>query len=82
MEAMAMGKAIVSTEAGVHGLELERGRDVIVTDSPEEMASAIMRLLLHPEERVALEKQARLTAERLYDWDAIAEQQMELYRRI
>ena len=25
MEAMAMGKAIVSTEAGIHGLDLERG---------------------------------------------------------
>jgi glycosyltransferase involved in cell wall biosynthesis len=80
MEAMAMGKATVSTEAGIHGLALERGRDVMVTDSAEEMARAIERLLDHPDERVALEQQARATAERLYGWDAIAEGQAELYR--
>ncbi len=80
MEAMAMGKAIVSTEAGIHGLDLERGKDVIVTDSAEEMAGAIARLLDHPEERRAMELHARETAERLYGWDAIAEKQAELYR--
>ena len=82
MEAMAMGKAIVSTEAGIHGLELERGRDVIVTGSAEEMARAIGRLLDQPEERREIERRARKTAEQLYDWDAIAEQQMELYRSL
>src|SRR6185369_10118184 len=71
MEAMAMGKAIVSTEAGVHGLELERDRDAIVTDSADDMASVILHLIAHPEDRVALERHARATAERLYDWDAI-----------
>ena len=82
MEAMAMGKAIVSTEAGIHGLELERGQDVMVTDSAEEMARAIARLLDHPEERQALERHARETAERVYGWDAIAEKQAELYRSL
>jgi GT2 family glycosyltransferase/glycosyltransferase involved in cell wall biosynthesis len=51
MEAMAMGKAIVSTEAGVHGIELERGKDLVVANSAEEMAEAILRLLGHPQER-------------------------------
>jgi GT2 family glycosyltransferase/glycosyltransferase involved in cell wall biosynthesis len=80
MEAMAMGKAIVSTEAGIHGLDLERGKDVIVADSAEEMAGAIARLLDHPEERRAMELHARETAERVYGWDAVAEKQAELYR--
>ncbi len=82
MEAMAMGKAIVSTEAGIHGLELERGKDVIVANSGEEMAHAIARLLDQPQERRAIERNARGTAERLYDWDAIAERQVELYRSL
>ena len=79
MEAMAMGKAIVSTESGIHGLELEHGKDVVVANSGVAMADAIARLLDHPEERVALERRARDTAERLYDWDAIAELQKVLY---
>ncbi len=48
MEAMAMGKAIVSTEAGIHGLDLARGEDVVVANSAQEMSSAITRLLDHP----------------------------------
>jgi GT2 family glycosyltransferase/glycosyltransferase involved in cell wall biosynthesis len=82
MEAMAMGKAIVSTEAGIHGLDLERGKDAMVANSPEEMAAAIARLLDHPEERRAMESHARETAERVYGWDAISEKQSELYRAL
>ena len=79
MEAMAMGKAIVSTEAGIHGLDVKRGEDLIVADSAKEIAHWINRLLDHPEERIALEYNARQTVERVYNWDAIAEQQRRLY---
>ncbi|HXP85797.1 MAG TPA: glycosyltransferase [Bryobacteraceae bacterium] len=79
MEAMAMGKAIVSTTAGIHGLEMEPGVDVIVEDSAEAMARAITRLLDDPIERAALEQRARATAERLYGWDAIGARQKQMY---
>ncbi len=80
MEAMAMGKAIVSTRAGVNGLEVESGKDAIIADGAKDLARSILRLLDHPEERIALERNARETAERLYGWDAIAERQKELYQ--
>jgi len=79
LEAMAMGKAIVSTEAGINGLDLDRGADVIVADGPEEMARAINRLLDSAEEREALGSHARATAEKRYGWDAIAAEQKRLY---
>ena len=82
LEAMAMGKAIVSTEAGIHGLELGRGTDVVVTDSAEAMAAAITRLLEDPAERTAIEAHARKTAERVYGWDAIAREQKKLYESL
>jgi glycosyltransferase involved in cell wall biosynthesis len=80
MEAMAMGKAIVSTDAGIHGLELARDHDVVVANSPDIMAAAISHLLDHPEDRLELEHNARATAERLYSWDTIAQTQSRLYR--
>ncbi|HYL36050.1 MAG TPA: glycosyltransferase, partial [Bryobacteraceae bacterium] len=64
MEAMAMGKAIVSTPAGIHGWDLHAGEDVIVTKTPEEMARAIAELIEHPEKRQCLEQAARKTVER------------------
>lgn len=83
MEAMAMGKAIVSTPAGVNGLdELENGRDVIVVRDGEEMAAAIAGLLVDPAARRKLETNARATAAARYDWDEIARRQEALYREL
>ena len=82
LEAMAMGKAIVSTEAGVHGLELGRGTDVVVTESAEAMAAAITRLLADPQERGKIEAHAHRTVERVYGWDAIAREQRKLYESL
>lgn len=82
MEAMAMGKAIVSTPAGVHNLNLEAGRDLIVAASAEEFAAAVRALLADPELRHRLGRQARLTAERDYDWDRIALRQKQLYEEL
>jgi GT2 family glycosyltransferase len=81
MEAMAMGKAVVSTSAGIHGLELGRA-DLLVADAPEEIAGAINHLLDYPEARAALELQARRTAELRYGWDAIALVQQRLYAEL
>jgi glycosyltransferase involved in cell wall biosynthesis len=82
LEAMAMGKAIVSTGAGVHGLALETGADVIVTDSPAGMAQEIETLLSSPNRRAHLEQHARRTAEQRYGWDAIAQLQKDLYATV
>ena len=82
VEAMAMGKAIVSTPAGVNGLDVSPGRDVLIVNSGEEIAQAIALLLQDPAKRQPLEREARLTAERKYDWDTIARAQAELYRNL
>jgi GT2 family glycosyltransferase/glycosyltransferase involved in cell wall biosynthesis len=82
VEAMAIGKAIVSTDAGIHGLELETGKDVIVANTPQTIAEAITRLLESPTERAELEIHARATAERIYGWKAMAAVQKQLYRRL
>jgi glycosyltransferase involved in cell wall biosynthesis len=82
VEAMAMGKAIVSTEAGIHGLELTRGKDVLVSDDPDEFARLISHLLDHPTERTALEAHARSTVEQVYGWPAMARVQKQLYREL
>ncbi|MGH9557941.1 MAG: glycosyltransferase, partial [Bryobacteraceae bacterium] len=80
LEAMAMGKAIVSTQAGIHGLDLDPGQDVSVANSAEEMARSISMLLDDDGSRDALGRRARQTAERKYGWDSIAEIQAALYR--
>lgn len=82
LEAMAMGKVTVSTPAGINGLDLTNGRDVVVTETAEDMAAAINELLDYPERRQAIETAARETVEREFGWDAIARKQAALYREL
>lgn len=79
LEAMAMAKAIVSTPAGVNGLDLEPGRDFVLAATAPEMAAAIRNLLDHPAVRGRIEAAARARVEREFGWDTIVGQQVELY---
>jgi GT2 family glycosyltransferase/glycosyltransferase involved in cell wall biosynthesis len=82
MEAMAMGKAVVSTPAGINGLDLDSGKDVIVTATAAAMSEAILELFENPAKRQSLERQARRKAERAFDWDMIARKQKLLYEEL
>ena len=82
LEAMAMGKAIVSTPAGVNGLDLVAGEDFILTPGAAEMADAIEKLLAEPQECERIGAAARSRVEREYGWDEIARRQAELYREL
>ena len=82
MEAMAMGKAIVSTPAGINGLDLQAGKDVIVASTGAEMAAAIRALFDNPAKRETIERQARMTVERRFGWDVIAGQQKRMYEEL
>jgi GT2 family glycosyltransferase/glycosyltransferase involved in cell wall biosynthesis len=82
MEAMAMGKAIVSTPAGINGLDLAPGEDVIVTETAAEMAAAITSLFDDAPRRRAIEAAARRRVERDFNWDEIARRQARLYHEL
>ena len=81
LEAMAMGCAVVSTPAGINGLDLENGKDVIVTATAQEMAGAIEEVSNHPERRRQIERNARETA-LAYDWREIGASQSALYDQL
>ncbi|MGA2389749.1 MAG: glycosyltransferase [Candidatus Sulfotelmatobacter sp.] len=70
-EAMAMGKAVVSTSIGAEGLDVVDGRDVLIADAPEAFATNIASLLRNPDLRQNYEQAASALAAR-YDWSEIA----------
>ncbi len=76
-EAMAMGKAIVSTRVGIEGLPVRDGEHVVLADDPEEFAVATARLLRDSVERDRLARNARAYIEEHVSWrrasDAFAE---------
>jgi glycosyltransferase involved in cell wall biosynthesis len=80
LEAMACGKPVVSTPAGVNGLDLARGEDFVLVHDAAEMAHAIEELMENPARCERLGAAARRRVERQYNWDEIAGRQTELYR--
>jgi polysaccharide biosynthesis protein PslH len=80
-EAMATAKAVVSTTVGAEGLDVHRGRDIILADDPRSFAQAVLMLLRDPELRRRYEKVAAETAAR-YDWPAIGERFSEVLQTV
>jgi glycosyltransferase involved in cell wall biosynthesis len=82
LEAMALGKAVVTTRIGAEGIELEPGRDALFADDPGAFARAVLHLLDHPAEAARLGAAARATAENRYGWDAIGRAMLPVYSRL
>ena len=79
-EAMASGRAVVSTTIGVEGLDVHDGTDILVADSPEAFAHAVVALIKNDALRRMLEERATELAAR-HDWSAIARQFERVLRR-
>jgi glycosyltransferase involved in cell wall biosynthesis len=59
IEAMMLGKTIISTTCGIQGVPLEHKREILLADSPGDFADLIDWCLSHPEEakRIGLNAQ-------------------------
>ena len=82
LEAMAMGRAVVTTSAGINGLDLSSGKDIVLANTAEDMAGEIERLFANPAARHHIETAARQTVERDFSWDIIATRLAALYSEI
>jgi sugar transferase (PEP-CTERM/EpsH1 system associated) len=71
-EAMAMGKAVVSTTVGAEGLPVTNGEHLMLADEPRAFARAIVRLMRDVSRRRQLEAAARALVVERYDWSAVA----------
>jgi glycosyltransferase involved in cell wall biosynthesis len=82
VEAMAMGKAMVSTTLGAEGIDAVPGRDILIEDQPDAFADAVIRLLAEPELAVRIGNSARQLSEAHYAWSAAAKALEGFYRQI
>ena len=82
LEAMACGKAIVSTPAGCGGLGLRDGQEALVRGDWASFADALCDVLQKEPLRAGIGREARLTAERRFSWNAIQEAAYRSYTRV
>jgi glycosyltransferase involved in cell wall biosynthesis len=67
LEAMAMGKAIISTTLGAQGIECENGKHLIIADNNQEFIKAIDLLVGNPQLAAELGNNARQLISYKYD---------------
>lgn len=79
-EAMAAGRAVVSTAIGAEGLDVTSGHDLLLADDPDGFAEAVIALLRDPALRRSVGAAAAQSAAR-YDWPAIAISFEQIVRR-
>ena len=71
-EAMAAGKAVVSTSVGAEGLDVHHGRDILLADGAPAFADGVVALLRDHGLRAHYEQAAAKLAAQ-YDWPAIGD---------
>ena len=79
LEAMALGKAVVTTPRAVEGFPAAASAYVSLADDSEGLAAAVARLLAHPEERNALGTRARAVAAEHFSAQAYARRLEAVY---
>jgi polysaccharide biosynthesis protein PslH len=81
-EAMAMGKAIVSTTIGAEGLPVTHGKNIILADDPEDFAKQVILLLGNKPLRSQLGSSARGLVEQHYSWARVAAECEAIFNRL
>lgn len=71
LEAMALGRAVVSTSVGCEGIDATDGEHLVVADDSPGLARLCVTLLRDPELRRRLAARGRALVEEKYTWDSI-----------
>lgn len=82
LEALAMGKAIVSTSVGAEGLDLKDGEEIFIADEPTAFANAVIQLLTDSSRRRRIGENGRARVEQDYDWRSIGQKLHTLYESV
>jgi len=80
-EAMAVGKAVVSTTVGAEGLDVHHGKDMMLADSPASFAESVIALLTDADLRRRQGNAATELASK-YGWPVVARQFREVLQRL
>jgi sugar transferase (PEP-CTERM/EpsH1 system associated) len=82
LEAMALGRPVVSTTIGCEGLEVVDWEHLLISDSPEQFAEKTVRLLTDQQLYQQISVNGRQLVEAQYDWDQIAGRLIAVYTEL
>lgn len=80
LEAMAAGLPVVTTSLGAEALSAVHGKEIAVNDKPEEIANALVRLLLCPDDAKSLGHRGRNFVLRNHSAESVKHLSKKQYR--
>ncbi|MCP4536932.1 MAG: glycosyltransferase [Chloroflexi bacterium] len=74
LESLALGRPVVSTTVGCEGLHLTHNQNILVADTPADLAAQAVRLMVDTELWQRIVSNGRRQVEQVYDWRATGRQ--------
>jgi glycosyltransferase involved in cell wall biosynthesis len=82
LEGMAMGKVVISTSIGAEGINYTDGQNILIADTPEALANAILKYAENKHNFEILGQNAQKLMAEQYDLKVLAQQFIEFYQFI
>jgi glycosyltransferase involved in cell wall biosynthesis len=81
LEAMALRTPVVATTKGAEGLDVEHGKHLLLADTPQAFADAVISLLRDPSLYVQLAENGHQLIVEKYDWPSVTPHFLNLVER-
>lgn len=82
IEAMAMGRCVVSTSIGAEGIDAQDNTEIVIADGTDAWIKRIQELLQAPERSLAIAQQAHSLAQGRFGLAAVGEQLETFYQEV
>jgi glycosyltransferase involved in cell wall biosynthesis len=82
IEAMAMGKTVITTKIGLEGIAAVHGKHVLIANTTKEFKKEIEKLIDNPDLVVSIGKNARNLVENNYDNKVISKELLTFYETL
>jgi glycosyltransferase involved in cell wall biosynthesis len=82
LEAMALGTPVVATSKGAEGLDVEHNVHLLIADTPQTYAEAVLQILRQPELRERLAACAYELVRQKYNWPTVMPRFLDLVDRV
>lgn len=81
-EAFASGLPVVTTSIGIGGTNARDGVEVIIRDTPEDIAKSAIELIKNPSLAKKISEMAKKLVKQRYNWDQIAGKLSQIYEAL
>ncbi len=81
LEAMSMGKPVISTTIGAEGLHVSHGKEIIIADGPITFAEECFKLLQDEKKRDELARQGHECVISSYGWETLGRDLVAAWKR-